>query len=80
MKDIFVVSIIKGIGKTTGGMLVFGTIASLWYFVSSGQGVQRSKKQVRSRGTHMDPPGTHIDPNEICDVKAVDFKKIFQAL
>ncbi|NBP00594.1 MAG: hypothetical protein EBU90_10800 [Proteobacteria bacterium] len=75
------VSFVKGVGKTTGGMLVVGIVTGLWLLTTSGQYSRRLKKQLRSRGTNTrDSRETRDQASDIVDVQMDDFKKVFEGL
>lgn len=87
--DYLVKSIIKGVGKATGMVIVLGVVGcGLWY-VSTPKKSMKSKKQVKhSRQTQTDKVLQMEDINEknsdIDDIISIskdeDYKKIFDKL
>lgn len=76
--DMLCASFVKGVGKTTGVMLVVGVVAGLWALTTCSYSSKHLKKHMRSRGT--DTRDTHVKPVDIVDVQLVDFKKVFEGL
>jgi len=84
VKELFMSAFVKGIGKTTGSVAIFGLMGCAWFLINR---IRRIKSSESSERENMEEQNDHVKMDEVFDLSShVDkmeefsYKKIFDRL